>query len=487
MLRSVVVASVLAALLTACGGGDAEGQPTPDPAPATAEVPDGVTPTDPGTALGYGDSATLVWQPTTDLTGVLDLTVQGVQERRASVFDGWLADDTMQEARPYFVSVTLTNVGDRDLAGQAVPLYLRDDRDRLGAPWTLGGDFAPCQSGPCRRPSWPGRAPRCAWSTSRPTVLASRTWSSSPPRATTPSPGPATSVGRRRSARAPGADLGRPSRRLDNGAVTALPTSLTLGPLRVDTPVVLAPMAGITNAAYRRLCAEQGAGLYVCEMITSRGLVEGDETTLKMLVFDELETVRSVQLYGTDPVYVGKAVEILCADYGVAHVDLNFGCPVPKVTRKGGGGALPWKRGLLGEILTAAVAAAAPYDVPVTMKTRKGLDDDHLTYLDAGRIAQETGVVGHRAARSHRAAGLLRRGRLGRHRAAGRARRHPGPRQRRHLGGVRRAADGRADRRRRRGRRPRLPGPAVALPRPGRRLPRRRPSPPCRPSARSAR
>ncbi len=175
--------------------------------------------------------------------------------------------------------------------------------------------------------------------------------------------------------------------------MTALPTSLTLGSLRVETPVVLAPMAGITNAAYRRLCAEQGAGLYVCEMITSRGLVEGDETTRKMLVFDELETVRSVQLYGTDPVYIGKAVEILCAEYGVAHVDLNFGCPVPKVTRKGGGGALPWKRGLLGEILTSAVAAAAPYDVPVTMKTRKGLDDDHLTYLDAGRIAQETGVA----------------------------------------------------------------------------------------------
>jgi nifR3 family TIM-barrel protein len=175
--------------------------------------------------------------------------------------------------------------------------------------------------------------------------------------------------------------------------MTAVPESLTLGSLRVDTPVVLAPMAGITNAAYRRLCAEQGAGLYVCEMITSRGLVEGDETTRKMLVFDDLESVRSVQLYGTDPVYIGKAVEILCADFGVAHVDLNFGCPVPKVTRKGGGGALPWKRGLLGEILEHAVAAAAPYDVPVTMKTRKGLDDDHLTYLDAGRIAQESGVA----------------------------------------------------------------------------------------------
>jgi nifR3 family TIM-barrel protein len=187
--------------------------------------------------------------------------------------------------------------------------------------------------------------------------------------------------------------LGGAADPLDNGAMTAVPDSLTLGPLRVDTPVVLAPMAGITNAAYRRLCAEQGAGLYVCEMITSRGLVEGDETTRKMLVFDDLESVRSVQLYGTDPVYIGKAVEILCADHGVAHVDLNFGCPVPKVTRKGGGGALPWKRGLLGEILEHAVAAAAPYDVPVTMKTRKGLDDDHLTYLDAGRIAQESGVA----------------------------------------------------------------------------------------------
>jgi nifR3 family TIM-barrel protein len=175
--------------------------------------------------------------------------------------------------------------------------------------------------------------------------------------------------------------------------MATLPTSLTLGSLSVETPVVLAPMAGITNAAYRRLCAEQGAGLYVCEMITSRGLVERDPTTMRMLVFDDLEQVRSVQLYGTDPVYVGKATEILCGEYGVGHIDLNFGCPVPKVTRKGGGGALPWKRALLGQILEHAVAAAAPYGVPVTMKTRKGLDDDHLTYLDAGRIAQESGCA----------------------------------------------------------------------------------------------
>ncbi len=157
-------------------------------------------------------------------------------------------------------------------------------------------------------------------------------------------------------------------------------------------------MAGITNAAYRRLCFEQataqgGNGLFVCEMITSRGLVEGDATTRRMLAFDELEQTRSVQLYGTDPAYVGRATAILCDEYAVDHVDLNFGCPVPKVTRKGGGAALPWKRTLFARIVTAAVEAAVRYDVPVTVKTRKGIDDDHLTSLDAGRIAQECGAA----------------------------------------------------------------------------------------------
>jgi nifR3 family TIM-barrel protein len=168
---------------------------------------------------------------------------------------------------------------------------------------------------------------------------------------------------------------------------------MRIGALDVPVPVVLAPMAGVTNAAFRQLCAEQGAGLYVCEMITSRGIVEGDRTSLQMLTFAENETIRSVQLYGIDPRYIGDAVSILCSEHGVAHVDLNFGCPVPKVTRKGGGAALPWKSVLLGQILTAAVKAAEPFGVPVTMKTRKGIDDDHLTYLDAGRIAEDAGCA----------------------------------------------------------------------------------------------
>jgi nifR3 family TIM-barrel protein len=166
-----------------------------------------------------------------------------------------------------------------------------------------------------------------------------------------------------------------------------------LGTLDIDPPVVLAPMAGVTNAAFRTLCREQGAGLYVCEMITSRGLVESDETTIAMLAFDPGESVRSVQLYGVDPATMARAAQILCGDYGVAHIDMNFGCPVPKVTRKGGGAALPWKRRLLASILEATVTAAAPYGVPVTMKTRKGIDEDHLTYLDAGTIAQEAGCA----------------------------------------------------------------------------------------------
>jgi nifR3 family TIM-barrel protein len=177
-------------------------------------------------------------------------------------------------------------------------------------------------------------------------------------------------------------------------AVTTYATGpLRLGSVGVSPPVVLAPMAGVTNAAYRALCREQGAGLYVCEMITSRGLVERDDTTMAMLVFDEGEDVRSVQLYGVDPRYMAQAARILCEEYGVRHIDLNFGCPVPKVTRKGGGAALPWKRRLLAAILEATVAAAAPYGVPVTMKTRKGIDEEHLTFLDAGRIAQESGVA----------------------------------------------------------------------------------------------
>jgi len=170
-------------------------------------------------------------------------------------------------------------------------------------------------------------------------------------------------------------------------------TAATGDGVRVDPPVVLAPMAGITNAAFRQLCREQGAGLYVAEMITSRGIVERIPKTFDMLRFGPEETIRSVQLYGVEADVIARATTILCAEFGVAHVDLNFGCPVPKVTRRGGGGALPWKRDRLAVILTATVKAAEPYGVPVTIKTRVGIDSDHETFLDAGRIAQDAGCA----------------------------------------------------------------------------------------------
>jgi nifR3 family TIM-barrel protein len=169
------------------------------------------------------------------------------------------------------------------------------------------------------------------------------------------------------------------------------PAPLRIGPLSVAPPVVLAPMAGVTDAAFRGLCAQFGAGLYVSEMVTARALVERNARTLSMLRFDGSETTRSVQLYGTDPRTLGEAVRILVGDHGVDHVDMNFGCPVPKVTRKGGGSALPVRRALLRQIIRSAVGAAG--DVPVTVKFRMGIDEALLTYLETGRIAEEEGAA----------------------------------------------------------------------------------------------
>lgn len=176
-------------------------------------------------------------------------------------------------------------------------------------------------------------------------------------------------------------------------------TRLAVPPLRIGrhtlaTPVVLAPMAGITNRAFRRLCREQApAALYVSEMITSRALVERNAETMRLIEHDADESPRSVQLYSVDPVTARAAARILVAEDRADHIDLNFGCPVPKVTRKGGGAALPWKRDLFRSIVSAVVAEGQVRDVPVTVKMRMGIDDDHLTYLDAGRIAQEEGVA----------------------------------------------------------------------------------------------
>lgn len=161
----------------------------------------------------------------------------------------------------------------------------------------------------------------------------------------------------------------------------------------LETPVVLAPMAGITNSAFRTLCREQGAGLFVSEMVTARALIERHPETMRLITPGEGETPRSVQLYAVDPVVVGKAVEMLMKENLADHIDLNFGCPVPKVTRRGGGAALPYKRRLFENIVKASVDAAKPYGVPVTVKMRVGIDSDHHTYLDAATAAARAGVA----------------------------------------------------------------------------------------------
>ena len=175
--------------------------------------------------------------------------------------------------------------------------------------------------------------------------------------------------------------------------------------LATDPVIELAPMAGVTNRAFRRVCREastdirQAAGqtdqdhtVYVAEMTTSQALLMRHPDTLDLVTFDNDEKVRSAQLYGVDPDVVGAAVRMLVDEDMADHIDLNFGCPVPKVTRKGGGSALPWKRDLFSGIVNSAVTNAQG-KVPVTVKMRIGIDQDHITYLDAGRIASQAGVT----------------------------------------------------------------------------------------------
>lgn len=165
---------------------------------------------------------------------------------------------------------------------------------------------------------------------------------------------------------------------------------LRIGGVELATPVVLAPMAGVTNRAFRRLCRRHGAALLVSEMVNARGLVEDSSRSDELTAFDEDETTRSLQLYGTDPGVIGEAVARL-VERGVDHVDLNFGCPVRKVTRHGGGAAVPARPRLVGAIVAAAVRHGG--GIPITVKMRTGLDDDHLTFIEAGRAAAGEGAA----------------------------------------------------------------------------------------------
>ena len=166
---------------------------------------------------------------------------------------------------------------------------------------------------------------------------------------------------------------------------------VALGRFTVWPPVVLAPMAGVTNAPFRKLCREFADGLlYVSEMITARGYVEGNRRTHELAGFLPAERPRSLQIYGQRPDVLAEATRRLVGEDRVDHLDMNFGCPVPKVTRHGGGSAIPVRPRLMARLVSAVVENAG--DVPVTVKVRKGIDDDVLTYRDAGRVAEECGA-----------------------------------------------------------------------------------------------
>ena len=169
---------------------------------------------------------------------------------------------------------------------------------------------------------------------------------------------------------------------------------LRIGSFAPEAPVVLAPMAGVTNAPFRAMCRRFAPGLvYVNEMVMAAAVVHRNPKTERMMTFTADEQPRSLQLYGSDPVQVGDAVRRLCGEDLIDHLDMNFGCPAAKVTRKGGGAAVPAKPNLLRAIVRAAVEAAEPYGIPVTIKFRKGIDDRLLTHVTTGRIAAEEGVA----------------------------------------------------------------------------------------------
>ena len=247
-------------------------------------------------------------------------------------------------------------------------------------------------------------------------------------------------------------------------------TGLELGGLVVDVPVVLAPMAGVTNSAFRTLCRSYGAGLYVSEMVTARALVEGNAKTLGMASFAEDETVRSVQLSSVDPAVMGRAVTRLVDEIGVDHIDLNFGCPAAKVTRQGAGAALPVHRTLFRDIVRAAVTHAGDGAGDRQAAHRGRRRPRHLPRVRPDRRGR--GVRRRDAARPHGRAALLGRGRLGRHRPTeGGGHHHPRAGQRRPVGGGRRPGHDGGHRVRRGRGGPGVPRAAVAVPGPGRRLP----------------
>ena len=164
---------------------------------------------------------------------------------------------------------------------------------------------------------------------------------------------------------------------------------LQIGKTTLDSPFILAPLAGYSDLPFRILCREYGAGLVVSEMISCHGLVYGQEKTIQMLASSTGDKPVSFQLFGSDPVIMGEAAAIL-SEHSPTFIDINMGCPVRKVTKKGAGSALMKDIALAEKIVQAVINNSK---VPVTLKTRAGIDREHITALDFAKMSEGSGIA----------------------------------------------------------------------------------------------
>lgn len=156
-----------------------------------------------------------------------------------------------------------------------------------------------------------------------------------------------------------------------------------------ENNVFLAPMAGIADRAFRELCINYGAGYTVSEMVSSKGLTMGDKKSGELLTLGEIENPAGVQIFGDNPEIMAQAAK-MCIKYHPNIIDINMGCPAPKIAMNGGGASLMKNPLLAGEIIKAVSKAV---DIPVTVKIRKGWDDENITAVELAKIAEKNGAA----------------------------------------------------------------------------------------------
>lgn len=164
---------------------------------------------------------------------------------------------------------------------------------------------------------------------------------------------------------------------------------MQIGTIKLENPVILAPMAGVTDLPFRLLAKEMGCGLVYSEMVSDKGLLYENSQTLHMLKIDERERPVAMQIFGSDPESMAKAAAIV-EKSGADIIDINMGCPTPKITKNGSGSALMCQPDLAYRIMASVVAAVS---VPVTVKIRKGWSDGSINAVEVGQLAEKAGIA----------------------------------------------------------------------------------------------